>query len=305
MSEFGRVLTAMATPFDAQGQVDYECAKRLALALLDSGSDGLVLAGTTGESPTLSGDEKLRLFAEVRSAIGRRGAIIAGATNYCTTESIELSREAVRQGVDGILGTVPYYNKPPQEGLYRHFRAIAESVDVPMVLYNVPSRTVTNMLPETTIRLSEIDNIVGVKEASGNLEAVAKIVEESAPGFKVWSGDDSATLPILAVGGYGIVSVASHLIGRQIQAMVQHFVEGRHREAAEVHRRTLPLVQALFVMTNPIPLKYALNRVGFAVGAPRLPLVEPDEKSAALIDAALARATIDLPVPVGAGAVLG
>jgi 4-hydroxy-tetrahydrodipicolinate synthase len=305
MTEFGRVLTAMVTPFDEQGRVDYERAKELALALLDSGTDGLVLSGTTGEGPTLTADEKLRLFADVRAAIGNRGTILAGTTNYNTAESIELSREATHQGVDGILGTVPYYNKPPQEGLYRHFRAIADAIDLPLVLYNVPTRTVTNMLPETTIRLSEIDNIVGVKEASGNFEAVAKIVEDSAPGFKVWSGDDSATLPILAVGGYGIVSVASHLIGRQIQAMVQYYLDGHHSEAAEIHRRTLPLVQAMFVTTNPIPLKYALNRVGFAVGSPRLPLVEPDANSAALIDAALERATIDLPVPVGAGAVLG
>jgi 4-hydroxy-tetrahydrodipicolinate synthase len=305
MTEFGRVLTAMVTPFDEQGRVDYERAKELALALLDSGTDGLVLSGTTGEGPTLTADEKLRLFADVRAAIGNRGTILAGTTNYNTAESIELSREAAHQGVDGILGTVPYYNKPPQEGLYRHFRAIADAIDLPLVLYNVPSRTVTNMLPETAIRLSEIDNIVGVKEASGNFEAVAKIVEDSAPGFKVWSGDDSATLPILAVGGYGIVSVASHLIGRQIQAMVQYYLDGHHSEAAEIHRRTLPLVQAMFVTTNPIPLKYALNRVGFAVGSPRLPLVEPDAKSAALIDAALEQSTIDLPVPVGAGAVLG
>jgi 4-hydroxy-tetrahydrodipicolinate synthase len=305
MAEFGRVLTAMVTPFDQQGQLDCERAKELALALLDSGTDGLVLSGTTGEGPTLTNDEKLRLFAEVRSAVGNRGTIIAGTTNYNTAESIELSREAADHGVDGILGTVPYYNKPPQEGLYQHFKAIAEAVDLPLVLYNVPTRTVTNMLPETTVRLSEIDNIVGVKEASGNFEAVAKIVEDCAPGFRVWSGDDSATLPILAVGGYGIVSVASQLIGRQIQAMVQHYLDGRHGEAAEIHRRTLPLVQALFVTTNPIPLKYALNRVGFAVGSPRLPLVEPDANSAAAIEAALEQATIDLPVPVGAAAVLG
>jgi 4-hydroxy-tetrahydrodipicolinate synthase len=200
---------------------------------------------------------------------------------------------------------VPYYNKPPQEGLYQHFRAIARAINLPIVLYNVPSRTVTNMLPETTIRLSEIDNIVGVKEASGNFEAVAKILEETAPGFRVWSGDDSATLPILALGGYGVVSVASHLIGRQIQTMIQQFLDGRHEEAAEIHRRTLPLVQAMFVTTNPIPLKYALNRVGFSVGSPRLPLVEPDARSAEVIDSALGRATIDLPVPVGAAAVLG
>jgi 4-hydroxy-tetrahydrodipicolinate synthase len=300
MTEFGRVLTAMVTPFDEQGRVDYERAKQLALALLDSGSDGLVLSGTTGESPTLSVEEKMRLFAEVRAAVGNRGAIVAGTANYNTAESIELSLEAARQGVDGILGTVPYYNKPPQEGLYQHFRALAEAVDLPILLYNVPSRTATNMLPETTIRLSHIDNIVGIKEASGNFEAVAKIIEESAPGFRVWSGDDSTTLPILALGGYGIVSVASHLIGRQIQAMIQHFLDGRHSEAADIHRRTLPLVQSLFVTTNPIPLKYALNRVGFAVGSPRLPLVEPDVKSAETIDAALARSTIDLPVPVGA-----
>lgn len=305
MTEFGRVLTAMVTPFDEQGRVDYERAKQLALALLDSGTDGLVLTGTTGESPTLTNDEKLRLYAEVRSAIGNRGTIVAGTCNYNTAESIELSREAMDEGVDGILGTVPYYNKPPQEGLYQHFRTIAEAVDLPMILYNVPSRTVTNMSAETTIRLSRIDTIVGIKDAGGNLDVTARIVEESAPGFRVWSGDDSSTLPILAVGGYGIVSVASHLIGRQIQAMIQHFLEGRHAEAAEIHRRTLPLVHAMFVTTNPIPLKYALNRVGFSVGAPRLPLVEPDAETAARIDAALERATIDLPVPVGAGAVLG
>jgi 4-hydroxy-tetrahydrodipicolinate synthase len=305
MTEFGRVLTAMVTPFDEQGSVDYECAKELALALLDSGTDGLVLSGTTGEGPTLTGEEKMRLFAEVRSAIGNRGTILAGTTNYNTAESIELSREAARHGADGILGTVPYYNKPPQEGLYQHFKTIAEAIDLPILLYNVPSRTVTNMLPETTVRLSRIENIIGIKDAGENLQGTAKIIEESAPGFRVWSGNDSDTLPILALGGYGVVSVASHLIGRQIQAMIQHFLDGRHGEAAEIHRRTLPLVQALFVTTNPIPLKYALDRVGFAVGSPRLPLVEPDVKSAALIDAALDRATVDLPVPVGAAAVLG
>src|SRR6266487_285998 len=305
MTEFGRVLTAMVTPFDEQGRVDYERAKQLALALLDSGTDGLVLSGTTGEGPTLTSEEKLRLFSEVRSAIGSRGTIVAGTTNYNTAESIELSLEAARHGADGILGTVPYYNKPPQEGLYQHFKAIAEAVDLPMLLYNVPSRTVTNMLPETTVRLSRIENIIGVKDAGENLQGTAKIIEESAPGFRVWSGNDSDTLAILAVGGYGVVSVASHLIGRQIQAMIQCYLDGRPTEAAEIHRRTLSLVQALFVTTNPIPLKYALNRVGFAVGSPRLPLVEPDAKSAALIDATLDRATIDLPVPVGAGAVLG
>ncbi len=255
-----------------------------------------MLAGTTGESPTLTHDEKLRLFQEVREEVGGRAPIIAGTCNYSTRESIELSREAARIGVDGILGTVPYYNKPPQEGLYHHFKAIAEAVPLPMILYNVPSRTVTNMLPDTTVRLSQVDNIVGIKEASGNFEAIAKIVEESRPGFLVWSGNDADTLPILAIGGYGVVSVTSHLVGRQIAAMIERFLAGDVAAAAALHRRMLPLVDACFVTTSPIPLKYALRRVGFAIGECRLPLVPIDAKSAAVVDAALARIDVDLPV---------
>lgn len=296
MATFGRVLTAMATPFDETGNVDYEQARKLALALLDSGTDGLVLTGTTGESPTLSSDEKLRLYSEVRAAVGGRAPIIAGTCNYNTAESIELSREAQKLGVDGILGTVPYYNKPPQEGIYQHFKTIAEAVPLPMILYNVPSRTVTNMLPDTTIRLSEIDNIIGVKEASGNFDGISKIIQKSMPGFLVYSGDDSSTLPIVSLGGYGIVSVAGHLIGKQIQRMIRNFLSGEVEGAAALHRETLPLVNALFVVTNPIPLKYALNKVGFRVGKPRLPLVEIDSKSAAVVDAALDNAMIDLPI---------
>lgn len=296
MATFGRVLTAMVTPFDDDGRVDFEQAKKLALALLDSGTDGLVLTGTTGESPTLTVEEKLRLYAEVRSAIGGRAPIIAGTCNYNTAESIELSLEAQKVGADGILGTVPYYNKPPQEGLYQHFKTIAEAVPLPMIMYNVPTRTVTNMAPETTIRLSEIDNIVGIKEASGNFDGISKIIQKSASGFLVWSGDDSSTLPIMSVGGYGIVSVASHLIGKQIQRMIGNFLKGEVEEAAALHRAMLPLVNSLFIVTNPIPLKYALNKVGFRVGKPRLPMVEIDAKSAAVVDAALEAATVDLPV---------
>lgn len=299
-AEFGRVLTAMATPFDDGGQVDYARARQLASALARSGSAGLVVTGTTGESPTLDAAEKLRLYREVREAVGSDVAIIAGTTNYNTAESIELSQEAALQGVDGILGTVPYYNKPPQEGLYQHFKAIAEVVGLPMILYNVPSRTVTNMAPETTIRLSEIDNIIGVKEASGNFEGIAKIIDLARPGFRLWSGDDSATLPILALGGYGVVSVASHLVGLQIQEMIESFVRGDVERASAIHRHLLPLVNSLFVTTSPIPLKYALGRIGFPVGSPRLPLVEIDEKSAAIVDGELARVTIDLPVGVAA-----
>jgi len=296
MASFGRVLTAMVTPFDEAGEVDYEQARKLALALLDSGTDGLVLTGTTGESPTLSSEEKLRLYSEVRAAIGGRATIIAGTCNYNTAESIELSKEAQKTGADAILGTVPYYNKPPQEGLYQHFKAIAEAVPLPMILYNVPTRTVTNMLPETTIRLSEIDNIVGVKEASGNFDGISKIIQKSMPGFLVYSGDDSSTLPILSLGGYGVVSVASHLIGKQIQRMIQNFLRGEVEGAATLHREMLPLVNALFVITSPIPLKYALNKIGFRVGKPRLPLVEIDSRSAGVVDAVLESATIDLPI---------
>jgi len=297
MTDFGRVLTAMVTPFDAQGAVDYKRAQELAEALVASGTDGLVVTGTTGESPTLTTEEKLSLYRAVRDAIGTRATIVAGTCNYNTAESIELSNEAKECGVDGILGTVPYYNKPPQNGLYAHFEAVARAVDLPIILYNVPSRTATNMSAETTIRLSQISNIIGLKDAGGDLQVTAQIVEESAPGFKVWSGDDVQTLPLMSVGGYGIVSVASHLVGKQIQEMIGHFVAGRNSEAAAVHRRLRPFFNTMFVTTNPIPLKYALRKVGFDVGSVRLPLVEPDEKSAAAIDAALATAQIDLPIP--------
>jgi 4-hydroxy-tetrahydrodipicolinate synthase len=300
MTEFGRVLTAMVTPFTPRGEVDYRRAQELAEALIASGSDGLVVTGTTGESPTLTNEEKLRLYREVRAAIGTRGTIVAGTCNYNTAESIELSHEAKEAGVDGLLGTVPYYNKPPQHGLYAHFEAIARAVDLPMILYNVPSRTATNMSAETTIRLSQISNIVGIKDAGGDLQVTAQIVQESRPGFKVWSGDDVQTLPLMAVGGYGIVSVASHLVGKQIQEMIGHFLAGRVGEAAACHRRLRPFFNAMFVTTNPIPLKYALRKVGFDVGSVRLPLVEPEAGQAAVVDAALASATIDLPIPVGA-----
>jgi 4-hydroxy-tetrahydrodipicolinate synthase len=288
----------MVTPFTPEGEVDYRRARELAEALISSGSDGLVVTGTTGESPTLTEDEKLRLYHEVRMAIGNRATIVAGTCNYNTHESIELSLKARDAGVDAILGTVPYYNKPPQNGLYAHFEAIARAVPLPVILYNVPSRTATNMSAETTIRLSQIDNIIGIKDAGGDLQVTAQIVEESAPGFKVWSGDDVQTIPLMSVGGYGIVSVASHLVGTQIQTMIGHFVAGRVSEAAAAHRRLRPFFNSMFITTNPIPLKYALRKVGFDVGSVRLPLVEPDEKTAAAIDAALASAQIDLPIPV-------
>jgi len=296
MKKLGRLLTAMVTPFDDQGMVDYEQTKKLALALLDSGSEGLVVSGTTGESPTLSREEKLRLFTEVKSALGERGTVIVGTGNYNTAESLELTKEAERTGGDACLLVVPYYNKPTQEGLYLHFKTIAQGTSLPCILYNVPSRTVTSLSAETIIKLSYIDNIIGVKEASGNLDQVSKIINGAKEGFLVWSGNDSDALPILALGGYGVISVASHLVGNQIRGMVDSFISGRVDEAASTHRRLLPLVNALFIVSNPIPVKYALNYIGFNVGKPRLPLTEPDEKSAAFIRDTLKNYHIDLPI---------
>ncbi len=298
MAEIGRLITAMVTPFDEQGRVDYEQAKRLAKALLDSGSDGLIVSGTTGESPTLSTEEKLRLYAEVKGIVGDSGAVIAGTGNYNTAESIELSREAQREGVDGLLLVVPYYNKPPQEGLYRHFKAIAESVELPCIVYNVTSRTSLNMTHETTIRLSGIDNIVGVKEAGSDMDQITRIIDGAKPGFLVWSGNDNETYYIMATGGYGVVSVASHLVGAQIKQMMGYLLEGDVEKAAAEHRRLLPLFKVLFVVSNPIPVKHSLNHVGFKVGSPRLPLVPADPKSAAQIEEVLRGYDIDVPVPV-------
>jgi 4-hydroxy-tetrahydrodipicolinate synthase len=298
-NKLGRLLTAMVTPFDARGEVDYQQARRLALSLLDSGSDGVVLSGTTGESPTLSREEKLGLFTETKSALGNRGIVVAGTGSYNTKESQELTKEAEKIGVDACLLVVPYYNRPTQQGLWEHFKAIARSTTLPCILYNVPSRTVTNLAADTVIKLSQIDNIVGVKEASGNLGQIAEIIQGTKKDFLVYSGNDSDTFPILALGGYGVISVASHLVGIQIKNMMEKFLDGKLQEAAKIHRHLLPLVNALFIVSNPVPVKWALNYVGFPVGKPRLPLMEPDEKSADLIKATLKNYKIDLPVPKG------
>lgn len=296
MKKLGRLITAMVTPFDEKGEVNYEQAKKLALALLNSGSDGILVVGTTGESPTLIRDEELRLFSEVKSAVGERGTVIAGTGSNSTAEALATTKGAEQIGVDACLLVVPYYNKPPQEGLYQHFKTIAESTSLPCILYNVPSRTVTSLSADTTIKLSQIDNIIGIKEASGNLGQVAKIISDTREDFLVWSGNDGDTLPILTLGGYGVVSVASHLVGNQIKAMIDNFINGKTGEAASIHRHLMPLINALFIVSNPIPVKYALNRIGFNVGKPRMPLTEPDEKSAAVIRDTLKNYQIDLPV---------
>ncbi len=295
MKKLGRLITAMVTPFNEEGEVDYGQAKKLALALLDSGSDDLLVAGTTGESPTVTWEEELQLFGEVKSVVGERGAIIAGTGSNSTAEALEATKEAERIGVDACLLVVPYYNKPTQEGLYQHFKTIAQSTSLPCILYNVPSRTVVSLSADTVIRLSQIDNIIGIKEASGNMGEIAKIINNTED-FLVWSGNDSDTLPVLALGGYGVISVASHLVGKQIREMIDNFISGRTDKAADIHRHLLPLVNALFIVSNPIPVKYAVNHIGFNVGKPRLPLTEPDEKSAAVIRDTLKNYKIDLPI---------
>ena len=295
MKELGRLLTAMITPFNKEGEIDYEQAKKLTSALLDSGSDGVVVAATTGESPTITWEEEFRLFTEVKSAAGEKGTVIAYTGSNSTAEAIEATKEAERIGVDACLLVVPYYNKPSQDGLYQHFKAIAQETSLPCILYNVPSRTVVGLSADTAIKLSHIDNIIGVKEASGNLDAISKIISNTREDFLIWSGNDGDTLPILTLGGYGVISVASHLVGSQIKKMIDAFIDGKIDEAANIHHRLLPLINAIFIVSNPVPLKYALNHIGFNVGKPRLPLVEPDEKSAAIIKDTLKKYKTDLP----------
>lgn len=296
MKKFGRLLTAMVTPFNEKGRVDYAQARKLAKALLASGSDGLVVAGTTGESPTLTADEKLRLFAEIKSAVDHKTTIVAGTGNYNTQESIELTREAEKTGVDACLLTVPYYNKPNQEGLYQHFKAIAGGTRLPCIVYNVPSRTITNLAADTAIKLSKIDNIVGIKEASADLSQIARIIDGVGNKFLVYSGNDADTFPILGLGGYGVIGVITHLVGKQYKQMIDDFLAGRVAESARLHRHFIPLVNTMFMIGSPMPIKYALNYLGFRVGKPRLPLVEPDEKTRAAIEQTLKSYKIDLAV---------
>jgi 4-hydroxy-tetrahydrodipicolinate synthase len=293
---WGPVITAMATPFREDGAVDYDRAGELARRLVDTGSTGIVVAGTTGESPTLTDEEKLQLLRVVREAVAGRAAVLAGTGTYDTAHSVHLSREAQRVGADGLLVVVPYYNRPTQEGLYRHFKTVAESTDLPVLMYNIPGRTGTNMLPETVARLSEVRNIAGIKEASGSLDQVSEIRRRTPEHFLIYSGDDSLTLPYLSVGAVGIVSVASHLVGREIAEMIAYFQAGRVEEARRIHLRLFPLFRALFVAPNPVPLKAALEMAGFPVGKPRLPLVEATPKEREQIAAAMREA---MGVPVG------
>jgi 4-hydroxy-tetrahydrodipicolinate synthase len=296
MKALGRLLTAMATPFDEKGAVNYEQAKKLALALIDSGSDGVVVAATTGESPTLSWEEEMRLFSEVKAAVGQRGTIIAYTGSNSTAEAVEATQKAEKIGVDGCLLVVPYYNKPTQEGIYQHFKTVAENTSLPIIMYNIPGRVVINMSVETIARLSQIKNIVGVKEANGDMAHVARTLNTASKDFLIWSGNDNDTFHIMALGGYGTIGVVTHLVGKQIKRMMDNILSGKLTEAAVIHRKLLPLVDALFIETSPAPLKYALNHIGFNVGKPRLPLVEVSPKSAEIIKETLKKYQIDLKV---------
>lgn len=271
---FGRLITAMVTPFDADGGLDLDRAQALASRLLDSGSEALVVCGTTGESPTVFYDQKLDLFRAVIEAVDGRAPIIANAGDNCTADSVEFAEKVTGLGVDAIMSVVPYYNKPPQEGMYRHFRAIAESVDVPVILYNIPGRCVVNMEAATTLRLArDVENIVAVKEASGNLTQIAQIIEGAPDGFEVLSGDDEMTLPMMGLGGTGVISVASHIAGPRMREMVEAQANGDHTTALRAHLELMPLFKALFIAANPIMVKKALDLAGFPVGGTRLPLV--------------------------------
>lgn len=275
MTPFGELLTAMVTPMRQDGAVDFDKAAKLAEYLVHHGSDGVVVCGTTGESPTLAADEKVGLFEAVMQAVGDRAKVIAGTGTYDTRESIELTRRAEGVGVHGVMLVVPYYNRPPQEGLYRHFRAIAESTRLPVMLYNVPSRTGRNLEVETVARLALLPNVVAIKEAAGDMEQVTQLRRSTPESFAIYSGEDSLTLPMLSLGAVGVVSVASHVVGDDIKAMIRAFKEGRTAEATELHQKLMPVFKAMFVTTNPIPVKWAMSLLGMDMGPFRLPLVEP------------------------------
>ena len=283
--DLGLVITAMVTPMHQDRSVNYEQAQRLAAWLLEHGSDALVAAGTTGESPTLTREEKLRLFAAVGEVCRDAGRpLIAGTGSYDTQATVELSRQAQEAGADALLVVTPQYNKPPQEGLFRHFRAVAQAVDIPVIAYNVPSRTSVNLEPATVARLAELGQLQGLKEAGGSLDQLTALLGQTGPDFCIYCGDDLLTLPALALGCRGVISVAAHLIGEEMQQMAAAFRRGDHAAAAALHLSNYPVYKTLFLRTSPIPVKYALDRLGLAAGPCRLPLPELDGEGRAQVD---------------------
>jgi 4-hydroxy-tetrahydrodipicolinate synthase len=283
MVNLGKVLTAMVTPFKADMSIDWKRVEELADFLVANGSEGLVVHGTTGESPTLTHEEEYELYRVVKKAVGSRCKIIAGTGSNSTETSIKSSKEAEKIGVDGLMLVVPYYNKPSQEGLFQHFKTVAENVSLPIIMYNIPGRTGINMTPETTARLAAVKNIIGLKDAAGSLDQTSSTRQLCPKEFIIWSGDDSLTLPMLSVGAVGIISVVSHIAGKEIAQMVNAYHNGDTKKATELHLRLMPLFKVLFITSNPSPVKYALELIGQPVGKPRLPLVPPSEDEKAQI----------------------
>ena len=285
---FGRMLTAMVTPVDKNLEVNYDMAAKLAEYLLEQGNDGIVVNGTTGESPTLNDDEKVQMFRTVKQTVGERAVVIAGTGSNNTHHSIELTQKAAECGVDGIMLVVPYYSKPSQEGLYQHFKTVAAATDLPIILYNIPGRCGTNLAPETVVRLAnDVPNIVAIKEASGNLDQIARLKTMCPADFAIYSGDDSLTLPILSIGGAGIISVVAHVAGKDLRKMVDAYFAGNVAEAQEINMKLYDIFKTMFITSNPVPVKYALNRIGINVGGVRLPLFEANDAEKAKIDASL------------------
>jgi 4-hydroxy-tetrahydrodipicolinate synthase len=282
---WGRLITAMVTPFDENLNVDYEAAVKLAKYLVEEGNTALLVTGTTGEGPTITPEERVRLYKEIKKSVDV--PIIAGVGTNSTEATIKNAKDAVEAGVDGLLVVTPYYNKPDQKSLYAHFKKVAEAVDVPIMMYNVPGRTGCNMLPETVEKLAHIDNIVALKEASGDINQMSEMVRKTPDDFLIYSGDDSMTLPGMAVGVYGVVSVASHVVSRQMREMIDSFVLGDTKKAMEIHHRLFDIFKKLFIVTNPIPVKAALNMLGMKVGGLRLPLTDADDNVKEIIRAEL------------------
>ncbi|MBD1933849.1 MULTISPECIES: 4-hydroxy-tetrahydrodipicolinate synthase [Cyanophyceae] len=293
MVNFGRVITAMVTPFKEDGAVNYAVAEALAAHLAENGSDALVICGTTGESPTLTWEEEYELFQVVQKAVAGKAKVIAGTGSNSTKEAMAATQKAAKIRVDGSLQVVPYYNKPPQEGLYQHFASVAQSCpDLPLILYNIPGRTGQNLQPETVARLAEIPNIVAIKEASGNLDAASQIRRLIPAEFQIYAGDDSLTLPLLSVGGAGVISVASHLVGKQLQQMIQAFENGQTKVAIDIHLQLFPLFKALFCTTNPIPIKAALKLQGWDIGSTRPPLSHLPDSDRQMLEAVMKQLTL-------------
>lgn len=283
--ELGQISTAMVTPFSEEGTIDFDKTEKLIEHLIENGTNSLVVSGTTGESPTLTWEEIEELVKFTVKQVNGRIPVIVGTGSNCTQTSIDATKCMEKCGVDGVMLVTPYYNKPDQKGLYTHFSTIAKETKLPILLYNIPGRSVVNMLPETTIALSKIENITAIKEASGDLEQMAAIIEGTDDDFKVYSGDDGLTLPLLAIGGDGVVSVSSHVVGNEMQKMIAAYHEGRGKDAAIMHRKLLPVFNALFSSPNPVPVKYALSTIGVETGKVRLPLVALDDTK--IVDDAL------------------